>query len=243
MKENEAIISNSNESNQTISYLLSSLLKARQSLNCARHTDRYDEDVNVYLSHLLYDYAQPDYQDRRNRYVIKNRIDLMDRLEKAEDIGERYFIFKVNGDELLVGLGIFKNKGTTFRDAHRFWGHNAQFYEVEAKGFYSEAAQWNARIYHRQTAVSEILKKISHDLKKYVAILERVSDDYFTFFKHQFEKEFKRLELQALKDRFLDLYGKWLEEKDLLLKCEIEAVRSAIVKLDPSFRFEWSKEA
>jgi len=242
MKENEEFITDTGESHQTITYLLSSLLKARESLRCPQQDDQYDEDVNVYLSHLLYNFAQPDYQTRRNRYVVNNRIDLMDRLEKAPDIGERYFIFKVNGDELLVGLGIFKNKGNAFRDQNRFWGHNAKFYEVEAKGFYSEAAQWNERIYHRQTAVADILKKISCNLQKYVAILEKVSDDYFHFFQLQFGEGMKQLELQALKDRFLDLYGRWMEEKDLILKCEIEALRLAIQKLDPSFQFNWSKE-
>jgi len=33
-----------------------------------------------------------------------------------------------------------------------------------------------------------------------------------------------------------------MEEKDLILKCEIEALRLAIQKLDPSFQFKWSKE-
>jgi hypothetical protein len=240
MDENK-FIEKGNEEPQALSYFLTSLLKARESLSCPPQTEEYDEDVNVYLSHLLYDYAQPEYREKARRYLISNEMDLPQRLEDAHEAGERYFLFKVNGDELLLGLGIFRNKGTTYRDRYSFWGHGEKFYQSEASSYYWEAAQWNQRIYHKKTAVAEVLTKLSAKLGKYLAILEKVSGEYFDFFKTNFSKAFERLETDVLKDKFLDLFSKWLQSKDAKLREVMMVLTQEIEKRDPSFQFKWDE--
>jgi len=241
--EEGRFITEGQEEGQVLSYLLTSLLKAREALNCPSQSKEYDEDVNVYLSHLLYDYAQPHYQEKARRYLITSETDLAKRVEGSQDVGECYFLFKVNGDELLIGLGLFRNKGTTYRDRYSFWGHGPRFYQTEASSYYREAAQWNQRIYHKKTAVSDVLEKLSARLEKYIAILERVSAEYFDFFKLNFQKEMSRMELVALKDEFLDLFGKWLKSQDARLKDILTTMAQEIGRRDPGFNFKWDAPA
>jgi len=239
--EKEHFIDSGQEDGQVLSYLLTALLKARESLSCPSQSQEYDEDVNVYLSHLLYDYAQPQYQEKTRRYLISSETDLAQRVGGSQDVGERYFLFKVNGDELLIGLGIFRNKGTTYRDLHSFWGRNEKFYQTEASSYYREAAQWNQRIYHKKTAVADVLGKLSAKLEKYVTILAKVSSEYFDFFKMNFQKELSQMETAVLKDEFLDLFGKWLKSQDSQLKDLLNALAKEIMQRDPSFNFKWGE--
>jgi len=224
---------------EAVSYLLLSLLKARKSLHCVSQEKDYDEDVNVYLSHLLYGYTQPGYLEKNERYVASRETDIVKKIDGSQNLGEQYFIFKVNGDERLMGLGIFRNKGRTFRDRNRFWGRSSRAYQSEARSYYGQAARWNERIYHRHTAVSEVLVKLSKNISKYVRILERVSKDYFDFFKSNFSQEYQVLEASVLKDQFLDILNQWMDTRDPGLQVRLEKIAHEIRSRDPNFNFSW----
>ena len=86
-----------------------------------------------------------------------------------------------------------------------------------------------------------MLTKLSAKLGKYLAILEKVSGEYFDFFKANFAKAFARLETDILKDRFLDLFAKWLQSKDAKLKEVMMVLTQEIEKRDPSFKFNWDE--
>ena len=95
------------ERESAIYFLLESILKAKdQSLGLVR-TLSFDEDVNIYLAHLLFAVSLPEYQEMAAPFLSKNTEEIFEWIRETEDPMLRYFIFKVNADHLLIQSTIF----------------------------------------------------------------------------------------------------------------------------------------
>ena len=97
------------ERDAVVSFLLDALIRSRAICQLPSNEPEFDEDVNIYLAHLLFAASLPDYQEAVRRYVSIQVSDVADLIERAEDRVVRYFIYKVNADHLLVHLGIFND--------------------------------------------------------------------------------------------------------------------------------------
>jgi len=159
-----------------IAYLLDVLLRSRGACNMqSNQDDLFDEDVNIYLAHLLFAASLPDYQEAVSRYVSTSVSEMTELVEKNNDRIVRYFIYKVNADHLMVHMGVFKGLETT----HTAYGKSPEQYSSLARDYYHHASQHNRRIYRRRTAIGSVLEKLSDHFDRYLTILQVARKDFF----------------------------------------------------------------
>ena len=232
------------ERDTVIRYLLGSLVRSRMDLEAAPSEEHEDEDVNVYLSHLLFAIALPEYHELAEPYLSTDSSDVLRWVQATEDRTIRYFIFKVNADYLLVHLAIFEDLAAQAR--HGIFRRSERHFAELGRLYYEQAANYHARIYRKRTGIGDVLEKLSRNFDLYSAVLRTVRRDYFSFlnrFRDQafdkFMEEFGRYEQETTRqeriDRFLDLYAAWLRTKDHNLEQRIHDELGKLRQFDPAF--------
>ncbi len=154
-----------------------------------------DEEVNVYLAHLLLFLASPSYQQWALGYVRKEDSSVYDKAMgqvHPEDLVRKYFTYKVNADYLLTSLGIFQNLGKIKGGVRRFYEQKPEIYIGRGKAYYDFAAEYNHQIYRRKTALEEILHKLSFSFEEYLQVLTYMRSSYFDFVERIPGEEFTR---------------------------------------------------
>lgn len=228
-----------------LNYMLSSLLKTRIRMGISDEPDP-EEDVNVYLAHLLVDFAQPDYRERAERYLGETDVEVIRRVDASRDNSWRFHIYKLNADHLLLSVGVLERVGERLSRASR--GRDCDFYIGRGKTYYEIASGYQERIYRKETALGETLDRLSTFFEKYVGILGKVRGDYFHLVRQLSEGQVSRLleELKAYedesglrekRDQFLDLYSEWLKTRQEPLRLKLDELAKEIRVIDPHFDF------
>ncbi|MDP3919774.1 MAG: hypothetical protein Q8R76_03090 [Candidatus Omnitrophota bacterium] len=235
------------ERDSAIRYLLGAIIKVRDEGDFPSNYYIFDEDVNIYLAHLLFAVSLPEYHEMAEPYLSTESSDILRWVRATEDRTVRYFIFKVNADHLLVHSAVFNDLEK--RKPHKFFRKNHKHYRELAKLYYDQATAYHRKIYRKRTGVGEVLGKLSHYYQWYQEILKQVRREYFHFvnrfrdeaFDHfmdqvsNYENDFQK---KVKLDHFLDLYGRWLDTKDPVLRKEIQKLVYDLKALDKRFRFD-----
>ena len=64
----------------TYYFMINCLLYSRMETGLVSNQDFYDEDVNVYLAHLLHSFINPEYVDQSKKFLSKYDTDVFRRL-------------------------------------------------------------------------------------------------------------------------------------------------------------------
>ena len=238
------------ERDSAIRYLLGSILKSRKECNFPSNYYTFDEDVNVYLAHLLFAVSLPEYHEMAEPYLSMETSDILKWVRATEDRTIRYFIFKVNADHILMHTAIFDDLG---HKSPKLFKRSQKHYRELAQLYYDQTAIYHNRIYRKKTGVGEVLEKLSRYFDSYQGRLKFVRREYFSFVTsfrdqafHHFMTEMKSFETDFQKknhmDIFLDLYGRWLQSKDPDLQKKLIEVVSQIKKFDTQFNFDVERE-
>ena len=232
------------ERDSAIRFLLGAILRSRMELGVSHSIGEFDEDVNVYLAHLLFAIALPEYHELAEPYLSTASSDVLKWVKATEDRTIRYFIFKVNADHLLIHLAIFDDLGENpWRGIFR--RPKKHFAEL-GKLYYEQASHYHTRIYRKRTGVGEVLEKLARYFDRYSEILRVVRRDYLHFVTRfrdeafeRFLQELNRFEWESAKkerlDQFLDLYSQWLKTKDSQLESAVHRTLQEIRRFDPEF--------
>lgn len=237
------------ERDSAVRYLLNVIINSRKESSFPSNYYTFDEDVNVYLAHLLFAISLPEYHEMAEPYLSTNSSDILKWVRATEDRTIRYFIFKVNADHILIHSAVFNDLAQKNKKNHQIFSRPAKHFRELAKLYYDQAAAYHKRIYRKQTGVGEVLQKLSNYFESYQKMLKVVRRDYFDFvssYRDQafdsFKNEVHDYERATMKkqylDHFLDLYGKWLDSKDPSLVDEIKKVVSELERIDPDFNFD-----
>ena len=232
------------ERESAIAFLLDAILKSRMACRIPSNQRQFDEDVNIYLAHLLFVASLPDYQNAIQQYLSTNVSEMADLMEKTGDRIVRYFIYKVNADHLMVHLGIFRDLE---RERNPFGKSERQFSSM-AEDYYRQAASYNRQIYRRQTAVGSVLEKLADGFEGYQRILHFTRREFFHFSNRFREDSFQKFlddmgryehkeNLERAMNRFLDGYADWLQTRDPEALNKLRAYARELEALDPSFSF------
>ncbi len=238
------------ERDSAIRYLLGAIINSRKTVKFPSNSQGFDEDVNVYLAHLLFAVSLPEYHDMADPYLSMDTSDVINWVKSTEDRTIRYFIFKVNADHIMVHTAIFEDlenqKQKFFRKSHKHYRELAQLY-------YDQAALYHSRIYRKKTGVGEVLEKLSRNFESYQNLLKTVRRDYFSFvtgFRDQAFSHFmtdltryqSEVDRQEKMDQLLDLYLEWLKTKNLETKNRIQNLVERIRLMDRDFQFDVDRE-
>jgi len=248
------------EPRPTYHFMMKCLLYSRMETGLVSNKDYYDEDVNVYIAHLLNSFIDPQYIERSSRYLSKYDTEVFSRLADSKDARLKYTLYKTNADFLLVSLGIFDNpaagdpvkRSAVVCPERRIFAPAEEAYIGRGQTYYRFAYTYSEQIHSPHAAITEVLEKLSIGFEKYLRILTHMRGEYLNLMGRLSRGEVYHLErcvdpaqpdhdLHELQDRFLDLFMEWKRTGDQTTKAEIETVVNQIRALDPDFTFEFPR--
>jgi len=115
--------------------------------------------------------------------------------------------------------------------------------------YYRFAYSYSQQIHGRNTAISEVLEKLSAGFEKYLRILTHMRGEYLNLLRSLSRGEIYHLErvvnesqreevLRRKQDELLDLYLEWKQTRTNDLRARIDALQEEIRQFLPEFRFE-----
>jgi hypothetical protein len=230
-------------------FMMNSLLHSRMEAGFPSNDICFDEDVNVYLASLLASLIFPQGGDGGARGILPGDASLFEAAEAAAGAREKYRMYRRSADRILVSLGIFKNARLKRPDSVPHFASPDAAFIGRGKSYYAIARAYAAQVHRRNTAVGDVLGKLSDHFERYLGVLSLMGGEHLNIFKQLSDGELFHLEsgprpaekgavLTLRYDRFLDLYSSYLENKSARSKQALaEAVRE-IRELDPSFEFD-----
>ena len=232
----------------TYYFMINCLLYSRMETGLVSNQDCYDEDVNVYLAHLLHSFINPEYVEQSKRFLSKYDTDVFRRLSNSTDARLKYQIYKTNADFLLVSIGIFDNPAIAGASRTRMQP-SEEAYIGRGKTYYHFAYTYSQQMHRKNAGVSEVLEKLSTGFEKYLRILSHMRGEYLDLMKRLSDGEVYHLErsvdehsqrelLRVKQDELLELYSAWRTTKSAETEESLERVVSEIRQLNPGFKFE-----
>jgi len=233
----------------TYYFMINCLLYSRMETGLVSNQDYYDEDVNVYLAHLLHSFINPDYVEQSKRYLSKYDADVFKRLSQSTDARLKYAIYKTNADFLLVSIGIFDNPlAPTASTARSKPAPAEEAYIGRGKTYYHFAYTYSQQVHRRNQGVSEVLEKLSVGFEKYIKILSHMRGEYLDLAQRFSDGEVYHLErsvnesarqdqIKAKQDRLLELYSEWQKRPSREIEEDVKRLVGEIQELAPAFRF------
>lgn len=232
------------ERDSAIRFLLDAILRSRSEMGIKNLIDEFDEDVNVYLAHLLFAIALPEYHELAEPYLSTESSDVLQWIQTTEDRTIRYFIFKVNADHLLVHSAIFDDLATGPRNG-LFQRSEKRYLEL-GRLYYEQASNYHSRIYRKKTGVGDVLHKLARYFDIYSGLLRAVRRDYLHFVTRFRDQAFERFlhdltqyeqesTLRNRTDHFLDLYSQWKKTQDPTIRAELGRTIEEIRRYDATF--------
>jgi hypothetical protein len=233
----------------TYYFMINCLLYSRMETGLVSNQDYYDEDVNVYLAHLLHSFINPDYVEQSKRYLSKYDADVFKRLGQSTDARLKYAIYKTNADFLLVSIGIFDNPLAPTAAATRSKpAPSEEAYIGRGKTYYHFAYTYSQQVHRKNQGVSEVLEKLSVGFEKYIKILSHMRGEYLDLAQRFSDGEVYHLErsvnesarqdrIKAKQDQLLELYSAWQKAPTRELEDDVKRLVGEIQELAPAFRF------
>jgi hypothetical protein len=238
-------------------FMMRSLLHSRIDTGLPSHPGGEEEDVNVYLAHLLQAFGDSTYFESSRPYLHRYDHEVFDRLSQSTDARLKYKIYKTNADFLLISIGIFDNPSQTLLGQGHgpAAAHRAVFEPSEeatigrGRTYYQFAFEYSQVVNRKHPAVTEVLEKLSHGFDRYAQILAHLRGEYLDLIQQFSQGEIYHLErsvnreqlrekLQERQDAFLDAYAVWRRSGTEQDRKSMHAAADALRELDPNFTFD-----
>ena len=235
----------------TYHFAVNCLLYSRIETGLVSNPDCYDEDVDVYLAHLLHAFINPEYVEQSKKSLSRYDVDVFRRFAGSSDARIRYVIHKTNADFLLVSTGIFDNPDPPARSrAHAQPSEEA--YVGRGKTYYHFAYTYSQQMHRRNAGVAEVIEKLSVGFDRYLKILSHMRGEPLDLAKRLAQGEVFHLErsvdensrnelLRTKQDEMLELYSAWKSRPSPETEENLERVVGEIRQLNPSFKFQLPK--
>jgi hypothetical protein len=156
------------------------------------NADCYDEDVNVYLAHLLHSFINPRYVEQSRKFLSKYDTDVLRRLSAATDARLKYQIYKTNADFLLVSIGIFDNPAMAAAARARLQP-SEEAYIGRGKTYYHFAYTYSQQM-HRKNAGSRTCWRSSRTVSRSTCASCHMRGEYLDLMKRFSQGEVYHLE-------------------------------------------------
>lgn len=237
-------------------FMMRCLLYSRLETGLESAGDGSDEDVNVYLAHLLQSFSDPAYMESARPYLHRYDHEVFRRLQRSTDARLKYVIYKTNADFLLVSIGIFDNPNQWL--ANRLPqvqgprtrpGETAEEASIgRGRHYYHFAYSYSQQVHRRNPGITEVLEKLSVGFDRYIRILSHMRGEYLDLMQHlstgevyhlerTVDKEKERAVLQERHDEFLDNYLTWRRTGTPESLDALRQSAASIRSLDPEFQF------
>ena len=229
-----------------VHFMLHALLSSRIETGLSSDDRPHEEDVNVYLAHLLCEYARPQYQERVHRYLADFDSSVFERVRHSKNNRLAYTVYKANADHILLMMGLFQNpRGQRPMAVAEELRLDDEVHVGRGKSYYDFAFTYSRSLFGRTSGIATVLCKLSAGFEAYVRLLAHARGEYFHLIDHLSEGELFHLQqsvlaqdLPALRDAFLDALSDWRREPTPEKRAHLTETARVLEKLDPSFQFE-----
>src|SRR5499433_452495 len=222
----------------TYYFMINCLLYSRMETGLVSNQDFYDEDVNVYLAHLLHSFINPEYVEQSKKFLSKYDTDVFRHLQGSSDARLKYLIYKTNADFLLISIGIFDNPMASAANRTKLQP-SEEAYVGRGKTYYHFAYSYSQQMHRKNAGISDVLEKLSVGFEKYLRILSHMRGEYLDLMKRLSEGEVFHLErtvneagrqeqIRAKQDQLLELYSAWRASPSAELEEDMQRVVSEI---------------
>jgi hypothetical protein len=233
----------------TLQFMMNCILYSRIETGLESNTDGYDEDVNIYLAHLLNSFINPRYYRAARKYVAGFEFEIYARVEAASDARIKYTIYKTNADFLLLSLGVFGSPDTGTARPLPCFAEDRDARIARARTYYRHAGIQSRLMMPRSASISEVLEKLSVGFDKYLQILSHIRCEYFHIcrritageefhLRRAMDEAARREEKRRLQDEFIDLYSAWVRKPEDAGFRRLKEVCRRLREMDPDFTFE-----
>ena len=230
-------------------FMLNCLLHSRVHTGIESNSEVYDEDVNVYLAHLLNAHIDPKYLSRLAARIATHDAELFRMISECDDDRQRYEIYRSNADFLLMSVAVFDTAGRRNPARPLPFQIPREVYVGKAAAYYSLASSHAMKLGRGTTTIAETLAKLSDGIDSYVRILSYMRGQYLDFIKRYSPGEIFHLErsideirareiLEERRNAFLDVYNAWRKTGDGDLREKLADSARLLKEVDPTFRFD-----
>jgi hypothetical protein len=235
-------------------FMMRSLLHSRIDTGMLSDTDGEEEDVNVYLAHLLQSFSDPVYLESAKPYLHRYDHEVFGRLSLSTDARLKYKIYKTNADFLLVSIGVFDNPSQALLNQVPGWSASSPHGPTEeatmgrGRTYYQFAYEYSQLLSQRHPAITEVLEKLARGFDRYTQILAHLRGEYLDLVHQLSEGEIYHLErsvnreqnreaLRERQDAFLDAYATWRRTGREEDQAKMNEAGESLRELDPDFHF------
>jgi hypothetical protein len=230
-------------------FMLNCLLHSRVHTGLESNSEFYDEDVNVYLAHLLNAHIDPARAAHAAEWIAPDDATVHRMIADAPDDRQRYQIYKANADFLLVAVTIFDVFEDRHYNRHPAFHIPRESHIGRAALYYSLAASHAARLSSGPASLAPTLAKISEGIETYVRILAYLRGHYLDLIRRysvgelfHLERSIQEIErgetIEQMRNEFLDTYHAWLKTGVSDLKEKLSEQARMLKEIDPSFNFK-----
>ncbi len=236
----------------TYHFTINCLLYSRMESGLVSNPDCYDEDVNVYLAHLLHAFINPEYAEQSKKFLSRYDVDVFRRLAGSADARIQYLIHKGNSDFLLISVAIFDNTGAPDGAPSRKQP-SEEAYVGRGKTYYHFAYTYSQPMHRKNAGVAEVLERLSVGFDKYLKILSHMRGEPLDLAQHLEQGEVYHLKrtaneaamqqlLRTKQDELLELYTAWKARPSEETEQSLERLVDEIRQINPDFHFDLPKK-
>lgn len=239
-------------------FMMRSLLHSRIDTGFLSNQEGDDEDVNVYLAHLLQSFGHTAYLEEAREFLSKYDHEVFERVSRSNDARFKYQVYKTNADFLLMSMGIFGNLSQTLLNQIRGAHPHTRHQELElsepailsrGRTYYRFAHNYSQLVFRRNSGVTDVLHKLSKHFDRYVAILSHLRSEYLDLVQELSRGEMFHLErslsqeqegmfLREAQDAFLDCFAQWRREPTPEHRAALDHAVVEVRRWDPQFAFD-----
>lgn len=226
-------------------FILQSLLSSRVETGLCDENLPDEEDVNVYLTHLVCGWIDPRKQVHQTGYLRSFDHETFEQVQQSTSSRLKYTVYRANADHLLILLGIFDNA-----QAKRPSSHELQLpresYMGRARTYYDFASTYSRLIYGKNSAVPHVLGKLASNFHDYVRLLTHMRSEYLNLISHLSDGSLYHLQegvaaqmVTVSYDRFLDALAEWRDNPNTENRDCLQSIADRLKQVDPDFRWEF----
>ena len=228
-----------------VAFMIHGLLSSRVEMGLSDDS-AYEDDVNIYLAHLLCTYVQPPPSWHGYEYVSSYDSSVFEQVRHSTDARFKYTVYRANADHILMLMGIFHNpsggRQTSLAAPLRI---DDDTRAGRGKAYYDYASTYSACLHGRTSAITGVLGKLASGYERYLRLLGHLRVEYLNLIDrlgpgamYRLERSVLALDLARARDAFLDAYAAWQRQPTPELCARLQQTAADLRRLDPEFRFE-----
>ena len=235
----------SGEPQSNVYFMVRGLLSSRIESGISDDDGPPEEDVNVYLTHLLCDFLRPEYHERANQYVSPLDTSVFEQVCNTTNKRIKYTVYKTNADHILMMTGLFQNVDGGPPRAPEALRISDESHLGRGKTYYDFAFTYSRCLFGHTSGITSVLNKLSNRFERYVRLLTYMRVDYLNLIdrmgageEYHLQRELRAGCVDGLRNEFLDAYGIWQREPTAAHRALLQNVAARLQDADPSFEFE-----